>query len=137
MPYVTQERRPALDEVIHELIKAELDVGDMEEFLFHLALNVRALWHTTHLDKALEKSRSVGIKPNGDINYILFKYCKYHIRPSYNNYKTFMGEIHVAMNRVHPKGRKFIDEYREAAEWIRIKVLAPYEEKAIEKNGDV
>jgi hypothetical protein len=137
MPYVLQERRPALDEVVEELIEANLEVGDMETFLYHLALNERSLWAATPVDRALEKARSVGVRPNGDINYIIFKFCKYNVVPSYNNYKAFMGEIYVAMSRLRPGYGKFIDEYRESAAWIRIKILTPYEEKAIERNGDV
>lgn len=28
-----------------------------------------------------------------ELTYILFEYCKQHIRPSYNNYKNFCGEL--------------------------------------------
>jgi len=81
------------------------------------------------------------VKVNGDINYILFKYAKYHISPSYNAYKTFMGEIYEAIFGLqeHSKWhfRGFVDEYREAAEWIRIKILIPYEEKKCIENGEI
>ncbi|MHA2344298.1 MAG: DUF6899 family protein [Candidatus Hodarchaeales archaeon] len=137
MPYVKQGRRPSLDEVVDELVKAELEIGDMEVFLFHLAINMRALWAAMPVDSALEKARSVGVKPNGDINYIIFKYCKYHIAPSYNNYKTFMGEIYIAMRQLSPRYGKFKDEYREAAAEIRRRILGPYEDSKIKENGDV
>lgn len=71
------------------------------------------------LDTLVEIMQSMGISGNGDLNYVLFKYCKYHIKPGYNNYKNFLGEL---------------DECR--AE-IRRKLLGPYEDKKIQENGDV
>lgn len=56
---------------------------------------------------------------NGDLNYILFKFCKYQVAPSYNNYKNFCGEL------------------RQCATEIERKILAPYEDSKIEENGDV
>lgn len=71
------------------------------------------------LDKIVAEMAWQGIKANGDLNYILFKYCKYNVEPSYNNYKNFMGELN------------------EAAEEIRRRILAPYEDTKIVENGDV
>ena len=59
------------------------------------------------------------IKADGDLNYILFKYCKENVVPSYNNYKNFIGELN------------------ECAQEIRRRFLAKYEDKKIEDNGDV
>jgi hypothetical protein len=59
------------------------------------------------------------IKADGDLNYVLFKYCKDYITPSYNNYKNFLGELN------------------ECAEEIRRRLLSKYEDKKIEENGDV
>jgi hypothetical protein len=72
-----------------------------------------------NLDTLVEIMASMGIKADGDLNYVLFKYCKYHIEPGYKNYKNFLGEL---------------DECR--AE-IRRKLLSKYEDKKIEENGDV
>ena len=66
--------------------------------------------------QAMEESE---VEANGDLNYILFAYCKRHVKPSYNNYKNFMGELN------------------EAAEEIRRRILAPYEDQKIVENGDV
>lgn len=71
------------------------------------------------LDKIVAEMAWQGIKANGDLNYILFKYCKYNVEPSYNNYKNFMAELN------------------EAAEEIRRRILAPYEDTKIVENGDV
>jgi hypothetical protein len=82
MPYVKQERRPDLNEVIAEMVYRE-------------------------------------VKVDGDLNYILYKFCKENIKPSYNNYKNFIGELN------------------ETVAEIRRRLLAPYEDEAIERNGDV
>lgn len=145
MPYVKQEKRPALDEVVDELVRANLRSRDLELFLMYVAAGESVfpgkysipyhLGGRKPLFKAIKKAFEVDIKPNGDVNYVLFKYCKYYIKPSYNNYKAFMGEIYNAMESISTG--KFKNEIREAAEWIRIKLLTLYEEKAMERNGDV
>jgi hypothetical protein len=137
MPYVLQERRPALDKVVDELVKSDIKAGDIYLFLSNLASKgkpFRFCYSGKRIDDAVKKAEEIDVKPNGDINYILFKYCKYNIEPSYNNYKAFMGEIYNTMDCVPVK---FKNEFRESAEWIRIKLLTPHEEKAIERNGDI
>ena len=138
MPYVKQERRPALDEVVDELAKITLDNGDITKFL--LDVMIQEIKHPFPKTKeAIRKAQEIDMKPNGDINYVLFKYCKYYVKPSYNNYKNFMAEIYRAMEYWPKKtlGYDHHNEFRESAEWIRIKILTPYEEKAIERNGDI
>lgn len=56
---------------------------------------------------------------DGDLNYILFAFCKQFINPSYNNYKNFCGEL------------------RQCATEIERRLLGPLEDKKIEENGDV
>ena len=82
MPYVKQERRPDLDEVVE-------------------ALNDR------------------DVEANGDLNYILFKFCKFCIPQSYNSLKNFCGEL------------------RQCATEIERRLLTPYEDGKIQENGDV
>ncbi len=136
MPYVKQERRPDLDPVVEEMVKTGLEKGVVESFLLQLTKISGIVCYTTRgIDRALKEADKSNVEPNGDINYILFKCCKYHIKPSYNNYKAFIGEIYKVVDILF--AGDFKDEYRESAEWIRIKILTPYEEKAIEKNGDV
>ena len=59
------------------------------------------------------------IKADGDLNYILFSYCKYSIEPSYNNYKNFCGEL------------------RQCATEIEREILAPYEDLKKKENGKI
>ncbi len=82
MPYVKQEARPELDDIV-------------------------------------DLMRKVGVKANGDLNYILFKFCKYNVKPSYNNYKNFIGEL------------------AQCAGEINRRILGPYEDSKILENGDV
>jgi len=142
MPYILGERRPALDQVVEAMVRAELTMNGITKFLTTLG-GVEPDITPTRFPKytiALKAAYFAEVWPNGDINYILFKYGKYHIEPSYNNYKAYIGAIHQAKDRVgslRASAIKYVDEYRESAEWIRIKLLTPYEEKAIERNGDV
>lgn len=71
------------------------------------------------LDHVVATMANVGVKANGDLNYILFAFCKRHIEPSYNNYKNYRGEL------------------RETADWIGEIFLKPYELKKREETGDV
>jgi hypothetical protein len=59
------------------------------------------------------------IEPNGKLNYVLFKLCKTTVRPSYNNYKNYIGEL------------------EECIAEIRRRLLASYEDEKIKENGDV
>jgi hypothetical protein len=71
------------------------------------------------LNKVVIAMTEASVKADGDLNYILYRFCKLHVSPGYNNYKNFLGELN------------------EAAEEIRRRLLAPYEDKKIEENGDV
>lgn len=72
-----------------------------------------------NMNDVYEMMISANVKANGDLNYILFKYCKYNTAPSYNNYKNFCAEL------------------RQCATEIERKILAPYEDQKIKENGDV
>lgn len=71
------------------------------------------------MDKVVEAMVNAGITANGDLNYVLFKFCKYHVDPSYNNYKNFCGEL------------------RQCATEIERVLLGPYENIKRDENGDV
>jgi hypothetical protein len=59
------------------------------------------------------------LKFDGDLNYVLYALCKRHVKPSYNNYKNYLGELH------------------ECEEEIRRRLLRVYENKKMRENGDV
>jgi len=71
------------------------------------------------MDEVVELMVKKGVKANGDLNYVLFKFCKFHVTPSYNNYKNFCGEL------------------SQCATEIERRILAPYEETKKFENGDV
>jgi len=70
-------------------------------------------------DDVIKSMLANDVVVNGDLNYILFAFCKRYIKPSYNNYKNFCGEL------------------RQCATEIERKILAPYEDSKIKENGDV
>jgi hypothetical protein len=70
-------------------------------------------------DKIVQMMHEANIVANGDLNYLLYAYCKRHISPSYNNYKNFIGELN------------------QCATEIERRILAPYEDEKIIENGDV
>ena len=71
------------------------------------------------VSKVVTTMEDVGVKADGDLNYILFKFCKHNVTPSYNNYKNFIGELNETIAE------------------IRRRLLAPYEDEKIKENGDV
>lgn len=71
------------------------------------------------LDLVIADMVAANIKADGDLNYVLFAFCKRYVKPSYNNYKNFIGEIH------------------QAATEIERRLLASYEDEKIKENGDV
>ena len=71
------------------------------------------------MNRVVDEMEVVGVKANGDLNYILYKFCKDNVKPSYNNYKNFCGEL------------------RQCATEIERRLLGPYEDTKIEENGDV
>ena len=71
------------------------------------------------LNKVVTEMAKVEVKVDGDLNYILYRYCKYMIPKSYNSYKNFLGELH------------------ECECQCRNDFLVPYEEEKRKINGDV
>ena len=71
------------------------------------------------LDEIVEKLKETGVVVDGDLNYVLFAFCKRHIKPSYNNYKNYCGEL------------------RQCATEIERRLLGPYEDRKRIENGEV
>jgi len=72
-----------------------------------------------NLDKVVDAMVEAGIKANGDLNYVLYAFCKRHVEESYNTIKNYRGEL------------------KECHDEIGRKILAKYEDKKIETNGDI
>lgn len=60
-----------------------------------------------------------GVKVDGDLNYILFKFCAVAVHPGYGNYKNFCGEL------------------SECVAEVRKRLTAKYLDQKIQENGDV
>lgn len=75
--------------------------------------------HRAELNKIVASMLMYGIEADGDLNYVLFKYCKDHIEPGYNNYKNYCGEL------------------RQCATEIERRLMASHEDKKMRENGDV
>ena len=71
------------------------------------------------MDMIVKMMMDADIRANGDLNYILFAFCKRYVTPGYNNYKNYIGEL------------------RQCATEIERKLLAIYEDEKIIENGDV
>lgn len=71
------------------------------------------------MDRIVNLMAILGVEAKGDLNYILYKFCKHCITPSYNNFKNYCGEL------------------RQCATEIERRILAPYEDEKIKENGDV
>jgi hypothetical protein len=79
-----------------------------------------------------------GVKPDGKLNYVLFKLCKQTVVPeSYNSYKNFIGELEECITEIRNSYKNFIGELEECIAEIRRRLLAPYEDEKIKQNGDV
>jgi hypothetical protein len=73
----------------------------------------------TECDEVVALMEKIKVQANGDLNYILYRFCKYHVTPSYNNYKNFCGELH------------------QCATEIERRLLGSYEDEKIKENSDV
>ncbi len=71
------------------------------------------------MDMIVKAMAEADVRATGDLNYILYAFCKRYIEPSYNNYKNFCGEL------------------RQCATEIERRLLAKYEDEKILDNGDV
>jgi hypothetical protein len=70
-------------------------------------------------DEMVREMGDYGIKANGDLNYILYAFCKRYVFPSYDAYKNYCGELH------------------QCATEIERTILAPYEDEKIKENGGI
>ena len=75
-----------------------------------------------NLDYLIDEMLRYSLHREGFLNYTLFKLCKELNKgkfESYSSYKSFIGELN------------------ECVAEIRRRLLAPYEDKKIDENGDI
>jgi hypothetical protein len=71
------------------------------------------------MDLVVKTMSDADVRANGDLNYILFSFCKKHIDLNYNSLKNYIGEL------------------RQCAAEIERSILGPYEESAKKRNGEI
>lgn len=71
------------------------------------------------LDKIVELMQDQDLQADGDLNYVLYAFCKRYVIPSYNAYKNYCGEL------------------RQCATEIERRMMAEYEDDKIFESGDV
>ena len=57
-----------------------------------------------HFDTVIQRLCKVSLY-NDELMYILFEYCRQHIKPSYNNYKNFCGELQQCATEIERRTR--------------------------------
>ena len=117
-----------LNECASEIIRRLIPYNECKD---EIEFNISECFHTIdeyadennvlQLLDILKLMKRKKIVANGDLNYILYKYCK----ESYPDEDLVDAVI------------TFIDELRTAAFFIRRELLAPYEDEKIIENGDV
>ena len=133
MPYISQEKRESLNKYYEKMKEVVKTNEDLTNLLLCISGAMRYAVPSEIQD--LSDHMTLVAYPDGGLNYILFKYAKYDVTPSYNNYKKLIGSIlRAAKNNPY---EAYVDEYREAAEWIRIRLLIPYEMKKLKENGPI
>ena len=101
MPYIaSKERRKELDEIVDYLAERQKKSGyrilgaTLEDLFFEKYIpNDQNVQPKGTLYPLIELFLKLKVEPTGDLNYILFKFCKYHISPSYNNYKKYISML--------------------------------------------
>jgi len=71
------------------------------------------------LDFVVDSMARADISADGDLNYVLFKYCRKYIPKNYNSLKNYCGELNECITE------------------IRRKILAPYEDLKEKENGSI
>jgi len=71
------------------------------------------------MDQIIQLMQELKVSADGDLNYLLYKFCRTNVGPSYNNYKNFVGELDCCMREIYRR------------------LIAQYEDEKIIENGDV
>jgi len=71
------------------------------------------------LDLIVKLMKEVEVMANGDLNYILYAFCKRHTPLNYNSIKNYIGELNETIAE------------------IRRTILADYEDQKKKENGSI
>lgn len=71
------------------------------------------------MDLVVRAMMDADVRANGDLNYILFAFCKNSVDLNYNSLKNYIGEL------------------RQCATEIERKILGPYEDIKEQENGTI
>jgi hypothetical protein len=155
MPYIeSKERRKELDQIVDYLANHQKTYGyrilgaTLEDYFFEKFMSLEGTTSVTAYP-LLELFHKLKVEITGEVNYILFKFCKYHINPSYNNYKKYISMLLETARIIETTDKStwffetkmemenFVGEIRMSCLEIYRKILGPYEDKKIEENGDI
>ena len=99
-----------------------------------------------HFDSVIEILYNSGLY-NDELIYVLFEYCKKHIKPSYNNYKNFCGELQQCATEIERRTRTnelsivdiiFVDPHVTKGRRVLCDIkIAFMKEADIKVNGDL
>jgi hypothetical protein len=143
MPYIdnSENRRNILDKIV-EHIGTNFNILGNE-------ITKDYMYHKECADLLLD----LNMKVNGDLNYLLYALAKRYLKPSYNNYKTFLGKLSLDADGDLPMILTYLNH--ELIRWeitttenieaelecckleIYRRLVAPYEDKKKDENGDV
>jgi hypothetical protein len=143
MPYIENKanRRIILDKVVEHIGTTFNILGTdlTKDYAYH--------------QECVQLLLDLNIEVNGDLNYLLYALAKRYVKPSYNNYKTFLSKLSLHGEGDLPIILMYLN--KELTEWeitttdnieaelecckleIYRRLVAPYEDKKKEENGDV
>jgi len=71
------------------------------------------------MDLIVNLMMELNVLADGDLNYVLYAFCKRAVVPSYHNYKYYCSELDQCITE------------------IKRRLIGPYEDKKKKQNGDV
>lgn len=95
----------------------------------------------SEMDKVVDLMKELKVGFGGDLEYILGRFCKEFVKPSYNNYKNFCGELDqcaVEIERRFGKSQIFFKSNEVVKDRKEFdKVVKLMKELKVKVNGDL
>jgi len=92
------------------------------------------------LDPIVELLVSEGFLPDGNLATLLFVFCRDCVKPSYNNYKNFCGELDQCIIEIMRRQKSFRGPVRRIAPGEEVnyeKILSAMQEARVKADGDL